>query len=174
MPERRHGSLSLLFAVGAVAAVAIASDFRFVETRLAATTFEAVGLGATEYLGRDQLFAENLGVPVRFTVTQQCGVMLLIAPLLATAAVVVRSSSVRPFKALRAVVAAAVTLIVANQARLALIGWTIKLIGFEQGFPLGHLVLGTVLSIVAVIASVVMFARMVGSSKVALPARSAT
>jgi len=155
---------SIVFFFGAAACLSFAAQFRFVETWASTKTFPVFGLGSADYLGRDQMMAHDLGVPVRFTVTQQCGVMLLICPILLLAGFLVRSPNVNLLKTISAVAVSAMALIGANQFRIALIGWSIKLLGFERGFPLGHLVLGTILSIVAVCASGIIFTRFVNTT----------
>jgi hypothetical protein len=55
-------------------------------------------------------------------------------------------------------------LVGANQIRLAIIGACSRWLGFKQGFPLGHLLIGSVFSLLAIAVSVLSFLRVVKTS----------
>lgn len=72
-----------------------------------------------------------------------------------------RALTVSITRAITAVTLCAVLLIVANQIRLVIIGACARWFGFDQGFPLGHLLIGSLFSIAAIGSSVVGFLRVV-------------
>jgi exosortase/archaeosortase family protein len=142
--------------------VAGASAFRAVEVWLCRRTFPVVGLGPTYADQSDffRFFASGTGdSPTRFTITPQCSALLLCVPLILVASMIVLSvnSSVR--RTCTVLLAAGFILVIANQIRLALIGWTIRIMGFERGFPLSHLVLGTIVSLLGVAGSIAFLIR---------------
>jgi exosortase/archaeosortase family protein len=151
-----------LLMLAAGACVVAASAFRCVEVWLCRRTFPVLGLGPTYPDQRDffRFFATGTGdMPTRFTITPQCSALLLCVPLIAVAAMIVLSAQSSVRRTLVVLVGSASLLVVANQIRLALIGWTIRIMGFERGFPLSHLVLGTIVSLLGVAGSIAMLVR---------------
>lgn len=156
-PLRRAAPVGLLFA--ALASGFLASSFRYLEARATTVTFPLLGLGTTHYRGRDKFLATDLGIPVQFTLSQQCGVLLLVVPVLLTAALLSRSRAIRSGRLAVGLAVAVLGLIAVNQLRLGLIAWCIRWVGFDDGFPLGHLFLGSILSIFGLIAAIVCLVR---------------
>jgi exosortase/archaeosortase family protein len=96
------------------------------------------------------------GFMVGLDVTPECTVALLTIPfLLATAALVWARTS--PVNSLVAVAAAAAMLMVANQLRILTIVWFIKALGFSSGFYWGHVIVGSAITIFAIVTSLVIF-----------------
>ena len=156
-----RGIFSTLFLLAGFGAVALAPTFRNVEATIAPHTFDTLGMGPARHLGGPYFLTMGTGVPIKFSITTQCGAMLLLVPMLFAAALMVRSPNVSLRRSLAAVIACAVVLVFANQLRLAIIGVCSRWFGFDQGFPLGHLLIGSLFSLVAIAASVLGFLRIV-------------
>jgi exosortase/archaeosortase family protein len=163
--RRRVASLS--FGTAAIASAACIGATTQAEAMLAPITFRAAGLGPARHLGGQRFLAMGTGGPIDFRISTQCGVMLLIVPLMIVAALVVRSPTVPTRRAFAAVFGGALFLVAANQLRLVIIGYCAKWFGFTTGFPLGHLIIGSLWSLAAVGLSIVVFARLAGARRVA-------
>ncbi len=156
-----RGIVSTIFLLASGGAVAAAPFFRNVEATVAPWTFTRFGMGPARHLEGSHFLTMGTGVPIKFAVTTQCGAMLLTVPLLFAAALVVRSPNVSIARATAAVASCAVLLTIANQVRLVIIGACARWVGFDQGFPLGHLLIGSLFSMAAIGCSVVGFLRVV-------------
>ena len=156
-----RGALSTVFLIAGVGSIAAASVFRNLEARVAPWTFTRFGLGPARHLDGPYFLTMGTGIPIKFSITTQCGALLLAVPLLFAAALVVRSPNVSPLRAVFAVVACGLLLVTANQLRLVMIGACARWFGFQQGFPLGHLVIGSLFSLLAIASSVIGFLRTV-------------
>jgi exosortase/archaeosortase family protein len=101
-------------------------------------------------------FTYKPGLLIGLDVTPECTVALLTIPfLLATAALVWARTS--PANSLVAVTAAAAVLMVANQLRILTIVWFIRALGFSSGFYWGHVIVGSAITIFAIVASLAVF-----------------
>jgi exosortase/archaeosortase family protein len=101
-------------------------------------------------------FTYKPGLQIGLDVTPECTVALLTIPfLLATAALVWARTS--PVNSLVAVTAAATMLMVANQLRILTIVWFIRALGFSSGFYWGHVIVGSAITIFAIVTSLVVF-----------------
>jgi exosortase/archaeosortase family protein len=159
-----RGMVSLAFLLIGLASVAMASVFRNLEAAAAPWTFTRLGMGPAHYIGGASFLAMGTGAPIKFTVSTQCGALLLAVPLWFAAALVVRSPNVSIVRTGIAVLFGAAGLIAANQLRVAMIGAFSRWLGFKQGFPLGHLLIGSLFSLLAIGLSVLCFLRVVKSS----------
>jgi exosortase/archaeosortase family protein len=105
----------------------------------------------------------RLGMPGAFglVITPECSSALLLAPLcvLGMGLMIPRKLRVRRVSAGLAV--AAVFLVTGNLARIGLIAMMIRVFGLGTGYQVGHLILGSLVSIVCIAASMVVLAMIV-------------
>lgn len=105
----------------------------------------------------------GLGMPGAFglVITPECSSALLLAPLcvLGMGLMIPRKLAVRRVFAGLAV--AAVFLVTGNLARIGLIAMMIRVFGLGTGYQVGHLILGSLVSIVCIAASMVVLAMIV-------------
>ena len=158
-PLSRRLTSAALFA-SAICCVAFASKFLGVEVFVARHLFPLVGLGPTQASPDSfRFFALWSSDATRFTLTPQCGALMLCAPLMLVASFAVLSQRASVYRVVIAAVIGALGLALMNQFRLMVIGWSVRGIGFKGGFPLGHLLLGGIVSVFAVILAIVLFLR---------------
>lgn len=84
---------------------------------------------------------------VGFQVTAECTAVILLAPLLAVGAGLMLSTRVSWLRGIIGITASAVAMLVVNQVRLALIGWSTQQGGLEAGYEFGHRFAGSVVGI---------------------------
>lgn len=166
--------LSLLFMAAAIGSILVAPFFRNLEAFIAPWTFTRLGMGPSRYLSGGDFLAMGTGVPIRFTISLQCGAMFLVVPLLFAAALVIRSPNVSVFRAIVSVLLGSLILVSSNQVRIAIIGACSRWFGFKQGFPLGHLLIGSLFSLLAIAVSVMSFLRVVKSPESVRPPKIST
>ncbi|SBW18091.1 putative membrane protein [Candidatus Protofrankia californiensis] len=135
---------------------------------------EAVGAARLFGLGTPTLAASRapivyfgLGRPDAFglTITPECSSTLLIAPVFLIGGAMLLGRRMTPQRVLAAVGAAAFLLVVGNQLRIGLIAYLISELGFHTGYEWGHLVLGTVVSIVFIGASLTLLVAVLSTGR---------
>lgn len=84
---------------------------------------------------------------VAFQVTAECTAVILLAPLLALGAALMLSTRVSWLRGLSGITASAVVMLLVNQVRLALIGWSTQQGGLDAGYEFGHRFAGSVIGI---------------------------
>lgn len=84
---------------------------------------------------------------VGFQVTAECTAVILLAPLLAVGAGLMLSTRVSWLRGVIGITASAVVMLLVNQVRLALIGWSTQQGGLEAGYEFGHRFAGSVVGI---------------------------
>jgi exosortase/archaeosortase family protein len=99
----------------------------------------------------------GLGTPNGFglVITPDCSSALLIAPLCVLGIILMIPRKLSLRRVCAGLVVAAAVLVAGNMARIALIAEMIRLYGIGTGYQLGHLVLGSLLSIVCIATSMV-------------------
>ncbi|MFJ4223533.1 hypothetical protein [Microbacterium sp. NPDC089695] len=150
----------LLFA--ALALVVLHADVRALEARIAAQWMSwtlpeaATSFGDVFYvhLAHDHVVA--------FQVTAECTSVILIAPLLAFAAVVLGATRVDVIRPFLAVAAMVVLTTVVNQLRLGVIVWMTTGLGLGVGYDLGHRLVGSVIGIAGFVAAVTVMLMIMG------------
>jgi exosortase/archaeosortase family protein len=157
--SRGRSIVSLFFLACAIGTVGAATWFRTVEAHIAPWVFQIAGLGPANNPQGPHFDVYGTVTPIRFTITTQCGALLLTIPISIAAALLVRSPVCKSRRIFAAAFGADVLLILANQIRLVIIGWCSRLFGFERGFPFGHLVVGSLFSMVAIGISTIGFLR---------------
>ncbi len=98
---------------------------------------------------------------VGFSVAANCTAALLISPFLLLAAILVASRRVSVRRGVGTSLVLAVILFAVNQARILVIALSMRLWGFETGYEVSHVLLGTVVSTLGVLAGLYVYARTV-------------
>ncbi|HEX3394972.1 MAG TPA: hypothetical protein VHS52_10620 [Acidimicrobiales bacterium] len=147
-------------ALGAVLLVVGQSFIRPLEARLSALTISVSQVAPARALGTAVVFPLQTRV-VGFDITAGCTAALLVSPffLLAAGLVLTRRTSVGRGIATLAVVAVALFLV--NQVRLLVVALSMRLWGFNRGYDVSHIFLGTVVSTLGVLAGVLFYVRTV-------------
>lgn len=84
---------------------------------------------------------------VAFQVTAECTAVILLAPLLALGAALMLSTRVTWLRGVIGITASSLIMLLVNQVRLALIGWSTQQGGLEAGYEFGHRFAGSVVGI---------------------------
>lgn len=153
-------------AVGAALAVALFwrwHDVATGEAWLNARLVRSTGLAETSSIGAAVVFPLDQRW-VGFTVTTGCSVALLLMPPFALAAVLVGFRRLNMPRAAVSVLAAVVLLVVVNQVRLAAVVAAMQAWGFEEGYQRSHVLIGSAISMLGLIAVTILFALMIGRS----------
>jgi len=98
---------------------------------------------------------------VGFSVSANCTAALLISPFLILAAVLVASRRVSVRRGVGTALVLAVILFIVNQARILVIALSMRLWGFETGYEVSHVLLGTIVSTLGVLVGLFVYARAV-------------
>jgi exosortase/archaeosortase family protein len=106
------------------------------------------------WIGEDHL--------VGFQVTAECTAIILLAPLLALGAALMLSTRVAWLRGVIGITASALVVVLVNQVRLALIGWTTQQGGLEAGYEFGHRFAGSVVGIAGFAAGVIVLLAVTG------------
>lgn len=135
-------------AFGAVALVAFQQSIRHLEAVLASHVF--AGGGVSTYTGTDDVVVFMLPGARAFAleVTPECTAAFLIAPFAVIGAGMLLRRRLDPARVLLGVMLAAVVLLLANQLRLGVIAGLVTAFGIDQGYQWGHLIVGSLISVV--------------------------
>lgn len=147
-----------------------------------------VGLGAAAVIGQEQVRrteamgsagllsllrvapAASLGTAVTFpakgryvgfTIAPGCTAALLVVPFFLVAGVLLLAGRVQPGRATATVATFTLLVSVVNQLRLLVIAVSMRVWGFPAGFDRSHVLLGTLVSTIGVVAGLLLFLRMV-------------
>lgn len=139
--------MSCLLAV-AVALVAFQQSFRHLEVGLASLLFS--GGSVTTYAGPDDMVVFLLpgGRGFALEITPECTAAFLIAPFALIGAGMLLRRRIDPSRVLCGVALAALLLVLANQLRVGVIAGLVVAFGLEQGYQWGHLIVGSLISVV--------------------------
>ncbi len=143
----RRGAMGALLAV-AVALVAFQEGFRHLEVGLASLLFS--GGSVTTYAGPDDMVVFLLpgGRGFALEITPECTAAFLIAPFAVVGAAMLLRRRIDPFRVLAGVGLAGLLLVLANQLRVGAIAGLAVAFGLERGYEWGHLIVGSVISVV--------------------------
>jgi len=108
---------------------------------------------------------------VGFQVTAECTAIILLAPLLALGAVMMLSTRVSWFRGVAGIAASAAVMLLVNQLRLALIGWSTQQGGLDAGYEIGHRFAGSVVGIAGFAAGLIVLIAVAGVRRRRRPAR---
>lgn len=170
----RRSAAVLLLAV-TVALVVFQGEYRHLEAVLAAQLFSSGGV---------QTFAQPDSGIVIFQLANQkvfgleispeCSSAFLIAPFTAIGAAMLWRRRMHPGRVALGVSLVALLLVLANQLRVAMIAGLIDGFGLQEGYKWGHLVLGSLLSIVFLAGSLALLLWVVASGRSRLGPAEAT
>jgi exosortase/archaeosortase family protein len=140
----RYSLVTVLLAV--VAAIVTGHAFyRATEAALAAGVLRFVGVAS--FTSQDVFYVPVRHGVVGLEVTPECTAILLIAPLVMLAAVLVLVARAPVVRALLGVVGMVVIVTVINEIRLAVIGWSTQRWGIDPGYEISHTFVGSVIGI---------------------------
>jgi exosortase/archaeosortase family protein len=154
-------AITVTFLLLLVGLVARQYELRNLEARAAATVFRlgtptlAASHAPIVYFGLGGTSAFGL------TITPECSSTLLVAPVLLLGAALLWSRRMTVGRVLAAISVTAVILVAGNQLRIGLIAYLISLMGFRTGYEWGHLVFGSLVSIVFIGFSLILFVMIV-------------
>lgn len=157
-------------AMGAVLTVVGQSAIRLVEARISAAIIGASQVAPAQSIGPSVVFPLR-GAFVGFTLSVGCTAALLVTPffLLAGALVVTRRTSVQ--RGLVTLGVLIVSLFAVNQLRLLVVALSMRVWGFELGYEISHVLLGSIVSTLGVLAGVLLYVRTVFRSRAATELR---
>ncbi len=132
----------------AVALVTFQQSFRHLEVVIASHLFS--GGAVTTYAGPDDMVVFMLPGARGFAleITPECTSAFLIAPFAVIGAAMLLRRRIDPARVLLGISLAAVLLLLANQLRVGVIAGLVVAFGLEQGYQWGHLILGSLISVV--------------------------
>ncbi|WP_194822411.1 hypothetical protein [Micromonospora sp. S-DT3-3-22] len=156
--------------LGAVCAVAIGvilfrswHDVAVVEAWLNAHLVSAVGLADTTSVGAAVTFPLDKQW-VGFLVSTGCSVSMLLIPPFVLASLLVGFRRLTLSRAAITVALAVAMLVTVNQLRLAAVVAAMQMWGFEVGYQRSHVLIGSVISTLGLIAVAIIFLLVVGRS----------
>jgi len=149
-------ALGLLLLVAGVVVLTQQALVRGLEARSAARLAHLVGLVPARSIGSSVIFPIR-GRFVGYTVSEGCTVAFLVAPFFLIAAVLIASGHTAPRRGLRALALVTIVLFAANQARLFVIAASMRALGYESGYELSHVFLGTVLTTLGAVIGLLIF-----------------
>lgn len=122
--------------------------YRHVEAVLAAAMF-GVGTPTLASPGNSIVYF-GLGRPHAFglDITPECSSGLLLAPLAVVGAGLLWRRRIRVSRVVTAMAVVGVLLVLGNQLRVGLIAWLIEVLGIKTGYEWGHVLAGSLVSIV--------------------------
>jgi exosortase/archaeosortase family protein len=156
--------MSLLL-VTAAALLVLQASYRHLEALLASWVF--AGGGVRTYTGNDDVVVFLLPDTRAFAlqVTPECTSAFLIAPFAVIGAAMLLRRRLDPLRVLLGVTIAAVLLVLANQLRLGVIAGLVTAVGLDQGYQWGHLVIGSLISVVVLAISATIVFLVVASGR---------
>jgi exosortase/archaeosortase family protein len=145
---RSLGGLALVAVV--VAGVHWSALYRTFEAKLAAITLapfaeRAGSSGSTFYLQQD-------GGLIGLQITAECTALILIAPLIVLAAVLLVFTRARAWRITVGLLLMWIIITAVNEARLALIGFSSSTWGIDLGYTISHTYVGSVIGILGFVA----------------------
>ncbi|MGH9138339.1 MAG: hypothetical protein ACRD0G_15055 [Acidimicrobiales bacterium] len=144
------------FAAAAVLLLVFEPYVRRFEARTSAFVIDALDLVGADSIGAAVTFFLDDRY-VGFRITAACSAALLVAPFLALGSGVAVSRRVSVPRLLSALGLITVLLFVVNQIRLLVVVLSMRAWGYEQGYERSHVLLGTAVSTLGVVAALVAF-----------------
>lgn len=158
---RVSGAIVLLSIAGA--ALYWNSAYRTFEANLAALTLApfATGTGSSGTTFFTQQPAGMIGLQI----TAECTALILIAPLIVLAAVLLVVTPASWTRVGLGIAAMWVVITIANEIRLALIGFLSSEWGIDVGYPLSHIYIGSVIGILGFVGGVAALLLVTGAAR---------
>jgi exosortase/archaeosortase family protein len=146
-------------AAGAVIVVGLNEAVRRVEAATSAQVVDLVGLQATS-LNTAVTFPLD-GRLVGYALTAGCSVAFLLSPLYLVVAGLVTTARLTVRRALVSLVVVTAVLFTVNQMRFAVIALSMRTWGFDRGYEISHVFLGTLVSTLGVLGGLLLLLRQV-------------
>ncbi len=156
VPSRDRIIAMVLLAGIAAALLGFEYQFRHLEAYTAAHLYSVVT--PTLAASSAPIIWFGLGSAGAFglVITPDCSSALLIAPLCALGVALLIPRKLAVHRVMKAITVAAVILVAGNLARIGVIALAIRVAGIGTGYQVGHLVLGSLISIVCIAVSLVL------------------
>lgn len=148
--------VAALVAVAGVALIVRQGSVRILEAAAAAQLSSHLGVVQAQSVGRAVIFPLD-GHFVGFYLSASCTVALLLSPFFLVTAGLLLGRRIGLGRGLRTLGAVSILLFVVNQLRLVVIAASMRLWGAHTGYEQSHVLLGTVVSTVGLVAGVVLF-----------------
>lgn len=149
-----------------IALVVFQEEYRHLEAVLAAQLFDSGGVQT--YARPDSgivIFQLTNGKVFGLEISPECSSAFLIAPFTLIGAAMLWRKRMHPGRVAFGVALVALLLVMANQLRVAMIAGLIDGFGLQEGYKWGHLVLGSLLSIVFLAGSLALLLWVVASGR---------
>ena len=150
--------------LGAVLLVLAQAAIRPLEARISALVIDISQVAPARSLGSAVLFPLGSRY-VGFNINAGCTAALLVTPFFLLAAGLVLSRRTSVTRGLTTLATVVLALFVANQARLLVVALSMRLWGFETGYEVSHVFLGTVVSTLGVLGGVLLYVRIIVHSR---------
>jgi exosortase/archaeosortase family protein len=161
---RRIAAISVLAAV-AVTLVVFQFTFRIAEATLAATFFRLFTPVLAASRAPNIWFGLGTAHAFGLVITPDCSSSLLLVPLCGLGMLLMIPRRLNVGLVIRALIVAAAVLVVANTLRIGVIALCCRFWGLGVGYQVGHLVLGSLVSIVGIGLSLVLLTAIVASRR---------
>lgn len=148
---------ALVTGLGTLLVVKVGAS-QVVEAHLNAALMGLSHLGSAQAVRQVVIFPVA-GQFVAYTVTAECTAALLAAPFFFVTALLLAASRLPVRRCLVALAVVTIGVLVANQARLLVIAGAMQLWGAKVGYERGHVLLGTIVSTVGVLAAIFAYVR---------------
>ncbi len=142
--------------IAAVVMMVSQADIRLAEARVSAGVIDVTRVAQAQSIGNSVVFPLRNAF-VGFTITLGCTAALLVIPffMLTSGLIVARRTSIHRGVATLGILV--VALFVVNQARLLVIALSMRIWGFQRGFEISHVLLGTVVSTLGVLGGLLLY-----------------
>ncbi len=142
--------------IGGVVMMVSQADIRLAEARVSAGVIDFTRVAQAQSIGNSVVFPLRNAF-VGFTITLGCTAALLVIPffVLTSGLIMARRTSIQ--RGLATLGLLVVALFAVNQARLLVIALSMRIWGFERGFEISHVLLGTVVSTLGVLGGLLLY-----------------
>lgn len=153
--HRRAQLAAVAMVATLVALLALMRSVRIGEAMLSAALLRLMGTGA-DRVGT-AILVDTDGARAGFAIASGCSTALLALPFIAVGALALVTGRVRPGRTLACVAVAVGGAVLLNQLRFGIVGGAIHLFGFERGYGQSHVLIGTLVSTVGMVAGLAGF-----------------
>lgn len=156
-PASWRGRAAAMLLLGLIVAMLLVFEYQFRHLEAAAAAGLFGILTPTLAASKAPIIWFGLGQPGAFglIITPDCSSGLLIVPLCLLGIGLMIPRRLRPRRVASGLAGAAVLLVTGNMARIGVIALAIRIAGLGLGYQLGHLVIGSIVSIVCIAGSLV-------------------
>ncbi len=139
--------------------------FRDIEAWFSASILRVTQIFPARAIGVAVIFPVR-GALVGLSISASCTAALLISPFLLLSGGLVASGRVSVGRGVSTAAVLALILFVVNQARILVIALSMRWWGFERGYEISHILLGTIVSTLGVLAGLLIFTRVLVRGRV--------